>query len=193
MEIYLQKNASKIGPYSEIQVRDMLGSGLITEKEMGWCEGLTDWIPVGLIVVGASPSVLQNPSYSNVNRLDRKRFRVMVGLSIMIFVACMLALLMEPEPSQTQSGNNSSSDAVVGVALLVIIMCPSYIGLLLIKKWGRNLFILTTILMLILVAFGGAITVSATANVLETISDIFTGAIIAVSFFTPLFNVPARS
>ena len=193
MDIYLLKNDSKLGPYSEIQVHEMLDAGVTSSTDMAWREGLTEWIPLGLIVVGAGPTVLQNPSDLAVTGINRKGFRVMVGLSIVIFIAYMVACLWQANSSQAQTSDNNLSNAVAGFAFLMVAMIPSYVGMFLVKKWGRTLFVVVTVLILVVSLFGGPMMVSATANVLGSLSDMANGAVIAASFVTPVFNIPVKA
>ena len=46
MHIYIAKNGTKTGPYSEEQVRGMLTGGLVSVDDSAWCEGAVDWQPL---------------------------------------------------------------------------------------------------------------------------------------------------
>ena len=46
MHIYIVKNGTKTGPYSEEQVRGMLTGGLVSVDDSAWCEGAVDWQPL---------------------------------------------------------------------------------------------------------------------------------------------------
>jgi hypothetical protein len=190
--IYLLKEGKQQGPYTEGQVRHMLSSGLASPKDMGWHAELTEWIPVGLIVVETSSNPLKKCSGSIVINVSKNLFRGMVVLSIVFFIAFLLASLNQPSAAEGQSSGQSSSDQIWGMIILIIIMFPSYLGLLLIKKWGRNLFIVTIAIILVVTLFCGSVTESPTANALGTLSDMLNGAILAVLFFTPVLNTSLK-
>ena len=46
MHIYIVKNGTKTGPYSEEQVRGMLTGGLVSVDDSAWREGAADWQPL---------------------------------------------------------------------------------------------------------------------------------------------------
>lgn len=46
MHIYIAKNGTKTGPYSEEQVRGMLTGGIVSVDDSAWCEGAVDWQPL---------------------------------------------------------------------------------------------------------------------------------------------------
>jgi hypothetical protein len=72
-------------------------------------------------------------------------------------------------------------------------MLVSYVGLFLVKKWGRTLFIAATVILTFLTLFDHPAVVTANTNVLSSIADMLTGAIIAVSLFTPVFNTSGKT
>ncbi len=51
MDIYILKNSVKLGPYSEAKIRNLLDTGLVTDQDLGWCDCVTDWTPIGLLTV----------------------------------------------------------------------------------------------------------------------------------------------
>jgi uncharacterized RDD family membrane protein YckC len=56
MQIHIAKNGQRMGPYSEIQVREMLAAGSIAGSDLAWYEGMADWKPVSQVLpAGAAP------------------------------------------------------------------------------------------------------------------------------------------
>lgn len=53
MKYYLWKNEQQVGPYTLDQLKSMWNSGTITTETMYWFEGLTEWIPLGVLVEDA--------------------------------------------------------------------------------------------------------------------------------------------
>jgi hypothetical protein len=49
-EIYLAENGQQLGPFSENQVREMIGQGRVQEGSYAWFEGQPDWKPIGEIM-----------------------------------------------------------------------------------------------------------------------------------------------
>ena len=50
MEIYIYQNGQQVGPYDEAQIRGMAASGTITESDLGWHAGITEWQPLNTII-----------------------------------------------------------------------------------------------------------------------------------------------
>ena len=46
MQIYLNKNGTKLGPYSAEQVHSMVLAGEVSPDDLGWRQGFSDWLPV---------------------------------------------------------------------------------------------------------------------------------------------------
>ncbi len=46
MQIYIARNGSQTGPFTEEQTREMLSSGAISPDDLAWTEGAPDWKPV---------------------------------------------------------------------------------------------------------------------------------------------------
>ncbi len=49
MEFYFRKGGQNLGPLSIFKVRDLLESGELTSDDLGWHDGMTDWMPIGKI------------------------------------------------------------------------------------------------------------------------------------------------
>ena len=64
MHIYIVKNGTKTGPYSEEQVRGMLTGGLVSVDDSGWCEGAFDWQPLhALLALKQPPPIPTAPQH----------------------------------------------------------------------------------------------------------------------------------
>lgn len=55
MEIYLSRAGRQSGPYSFTQVRDIASNGRVTEDDLLWYEGCSEWIPAREL-----PGIFQN-------------------------------------------------------------------------------------------------------------------------------------
>lgn len=49
MEFYFRKGGQNLGPLSVFRVRDLLESGELTAEDLGWHEGMSEWLPIGKI------------------------------------------------------------------------------------------------------------------------------------------------
>ena len=49
MSFYIYKNDQQTGPYEESQIREGLQSGLVTQGDLVWREGMTEWVPIHLV------------------------------------------------------------------------------------------------------------------------------------------------
>jgi len=62
MEFYLAKDGKQTGPFSEEQVKSMLGSGLLTGSELCWHEGLPNWAPLFQVLPGVPAAPPLSPA-----------------------------------------------------------------------------------------------------------------------------------
>lgn len=49
MEFYFRKGGRNLGPLSVFRVRDLLESGELTSDDLGWHDGMTEWLPISKI------------------------------------------------------------------------------------------------------------------------------------------------
>lgn len=66
--------------------------------------------------------------------------------------------------------------------------CLSYVGLFKIKKWGRTLFLTANCIGIFSAPLAGATVYSGTADMVSTILSVSIGLVIAIAYFTPLFD-----
>lgn len=59
MDLYLGRDGKQSGPFSEAQVRDMLGAGEATLSDLCWHEGLAEWVPLGRVLGSLGPKLPQ--------------------------------------------------------------------------------------------------------------------------------------
>src|SRR4051794_34768940 len=63
MDIFLQLNDIKEGPFSPEQVKDRLDSGSIAKTSLAWHEGLSNWMPVmAVLTPRAKPPTFSEPA-----------------------------------------------------------------------------------------------------------------------------------
>jgi uncharacterized RDD family membrane protein YckC len=71
MQIHIAKNGQKMGPYSEAQVREMLAAGSVAGTDLGWHEGLADWVALSALLAAAnSPAAPISPMVPRVAVID---------------------------------------------------------------------------------------------------------------------------
>lgn len=58
MQIYIAKNNTRTGPYSDEQVHGMLKGGLVSSTDLAWREGTADWQPLHSLIGGTLPPAL---------------------------------------------------------------------------------------------------------------------------------------
>lgn len=61
MEIYIHRADEDFGPYSAETARDFIEKGIFHSSDYGWCDGLTEWKPVGELL-GPAPEKVAAPS-----------------------------------------------------------------------------------------------------------------------------------
>lgn len=58
MNIYIAKNGTQTGPYSEEQIHGMLTGGLISRNDSAWHDGVPDWQPISILLGLHQPPLL---------------------------------------------------------------------------------------------------------------------------------------
>jgi len=46
MQVHIDRGGQRFGPYSVEQVNSHLAEGAILPTDLGWTDGMTDWVPV---------------------------------------------------------------------------------------------------------------------------------------------------
>ena len=54
MQIYVARAEQKLGPYTLDEVRSKLASGELSESDLAWHEGLTNWLPLQQVLASFS-------------------------------------------------------------------------------------------------------------------------------------------
>ena len=199
MDIYITKNNSQSGPYSEAQIQEMMTAGMLSEKDAGWHEGLSEWIALGQIVKGIAQQPIQPtpPKFVGVCQISKNLFRALVGLSLVFLLFQILSGYLQslPEPLETYSNTryNSPSPAfaimfLLSFVTLIGLLIASYVGLFLIHRWGRLLFTITAGFAVFVTLCLGPDVETAFSNAFGSLFDMTNGAILAIAYFTPLFD-----
>ncbi|OYV04617.1 MAG: hypothetical protein CFE26_15905 [Verrucomicrobiales bacterium VVV1] len=58
---YLHRDGQNHGPYSEVQMKQLVASGQVSQGELICPEGGSDWVPASTLVVGSSPRSATGP------------------------------------------------------------------------------------------------------------------------------------
>jgi lipoprotein NlpI len=56
MEIHIMQAGEQLGPFSEVQVRQYLGEGLIAPSDLATCQGMENWQSLDLLLANLPPS-----------------------------------------------------------------------------------------------------------------------------------------
>jgi hypothetical protein len=204
MDIYITENNSQSGPYSEAQIQEMMTAGMLSEKDAGWHEGLSEWIALGQIVKGVAQQPIDPvpPPFVGIFQISKGLFRILVGLSILLILFQILSgyVLSLPEPLETYDNTryNSPSPAfaiffLLSFVTLIGLLIASYVGLFLIHKWGRLLFTITAGFAVFVTLCLGPDVETALSNAFGSLFDMTNGAILALAYFTPLFDRGLRA
>jgi uncharacterized membrane protein len=125
--------------------------------------------------------------------ITRKHFRLLLIISLLCWTFGIIADVTQPLPEPLASyvkSHKSTGDDLVSIAgmLAFVGMLVSYVGLFLIRKWGRTLFIATMAIIVLLDSFEQALVVTASVDVLNSILFILFGAIVTLSLSTSVFD-----
>ncbi len=55
MEIYITKNGQQIGPFSNEEVCEKLGSGMVKNSDLAWHQGRSDWVSISELILIPNP------------------------------------------------------------------------------------------------------------------------------------------
>ena len=65
MEIHIRLAGEEIGPFSETQIRQYMGEGLVSPSDMAMSDEMTDWQSVETLLASLPPSVYSTPVFSD--------------------------------------------------------------------------------------------------------------------------------
>ena len=61
MQIYLYQNEQQVGPFDETQIRATVASGAISQSDIAWHDGLSEWQPLNTILSFSPPASVPPP------------------------------------------------------------------------------------------------------------------------------------
>ncbi|MBX3742959.1 MAG: hypothetical protein KF712_18385 [Akkermansiaceae bacterium] len=126
-------------------------------------------------------------------------FRLLLGLSLVLVVLQLSADLMTehtlpPALRGYGAGNNNmpeGTQAIIAFGLLALaflVCAASYVGMFMLRKWGRRCYVLSNVAGIAAVTLLPPYVLSSIADAIHGVSCIAIGKIIAVAYFTPLFD-----
>ena len=98
MQLIIDKNGERLGPYSETQVKEMVEAGTIELTDLAWHAGISDWAPVGALIAPPetkpdSPPVIPRKTptrRTNSNLAGRGARLLAVLLDLLALAVCVL-------------------------------------------------------------------------------------------------------
>lgn len=130
--------------------------------------------------------------------MTASRFRVLLAVYCVLFVAGIVVSFLSGGYSQelTDAYANEPAPpwmdhfwAFLGiVAVLLIAMLASYVGMFFFKAWARMLALVTTIISIALLPFSGPALSSAAEQTLFETSNILWGVILALAYWSPVVS-----
>ena len=196
MDIYILKHNMTIGPYGEAQIHEMMASGILSKSELAWHQGLSAWVKLDTIIKDKEEGVVSplSPScfYTGII-VKNSSFRIIVGISILLMFLLVGACIFMPLPQAFRAYKADSITTTVDVIadiielLTIPMIIAAYIGLFLIKKWGRLLFAISIGVMVGSDLFSGPAIVASAVNFFSDLFEISAGIILAIAYLSPLF------
>jgi hypothetical protein len=126
------------------------------------------------------------------------RFRLLLAVYCVLFIAGIVVSFIPGGYSQelTTAYANEPAPAWMDhfwaflgiVAVLLIGMLVSYVGMFFFKPWARTLALVTTIISIALIPFSGAALSSAAEQALFETSSILWGVILALAYWAPVVS-----
>lgn len=127
-------------------------------------------------------------------------FRLLLGLSLVLIVMQFSASMMTEHTLPPALREYAASDegmpegtiafVVLGVGVLAFLVCAaSYVGMFMLRKWGRRCYVLSNVAGIAAATLLPPSVSSSIAETIDWVSCIAIGKIIAVAYFTPLFDL----
>ena len=116
-------------------------------------------------------------------------FKRLVLLNLFVSLILLAITLLETESSQVLDFNNSVAVNDSFMLLALVWIFAFFVSLYFIykfKKIGRQLFFYVFVIGIIMIVFGGPIAFDAASYALDSLATAISGAIIVLSYFSPL-------
>ena len=119
MQIHITRNGQQHGPYNEEQLTDKLASGEISYDDLGWVDGMAEWLPLRQIVIppggtpppppirpgstGVAPSVVEQINSEASKDVDLKTLIKSLGFLIVIGFIIWNTFFSTPKSTSTDT------------------------------------------------------------------------------------------
>tara|TARA_B100000963_G_C22564578_1_gene643028 strand:- start:973 stop:1359 length:387 start_codon:yes stop_codon:yes gene_type:complete len=116
-------------------------------------------------------------------------FKRLVLSNLFVFLILLAITLLETESSQVKDFNNSVAVNDLLMLLALVWIFAFFVSLYFIykfKKVGRQLFFYVFVIGIIMIVSGGPIAFDAASYALDSLATVISGAIIVLSYFSPL-------
>tara|TARA_B100000575_G_C23055470_1_gene607608 strand:+ start:234 stop:620 length:387 start_codon:yes stop_codon:yes gene_type:complete len=116
-------------------------------------------------------------------------FKRLVLSNLFVFLILLAITLLETESSQVKDFNNSVAVNDLLMLLALVWIFAFFVSLYFIykfKKVGRQLFFYVFVIGIIMIVSGGPIAFDAASYALDSLATAISGAIIVLSYFSPL-------
>jgi len=113
MNITIDRNGTKYGPYTLEEIQKRLGDGTVSESDWAWYEGCTDWLPVRNVIslltlpplpllpkLPPIPPEVEQPITPNYNNSPTTDWPFVINscfvtmLKICIFIGIIIAIII---------------------------------------------------------------------------------------------------
>jgi len=113
MEIYVSSNGKESGPFAKGLLEAYLREGIYSPTDLGWCEGMVEWVPLGNIF----PNL---PKKKKDSRKKTTPFRMAVAVVIAVGIsATICAILLRDQIFAWSSNTFRSSVDLDGQVFIV--------------------------------------------------------------------------
>lgn len=107
MQIHVDRGGQRFGPYEVEEVNAYLASGSLLDTDLGWTDGMTDWVPLSQLP-GVATSAGAPPAHSNSagQSAGKKKLFIGIGASVGVCVIGVAVWLLMGKDEATKPGED---------------------------------------------------------------------------------------
>lgn len=87
MQIHIDRGGQRFGPYGLEEVKAHLASGVLLSTDLGWADGMQDWVPLTQLPGVTAPGIAPPPPHTSVGQsAGKKKLFIGIGATVGVCV-----------------------------------------------------------------------------------------------------------